>query len=153
MILHLTTTDLQPHITSLPELLGKTTYTVLYFYPKDNTPGCTVEAKEFTELLPDFHASGAQVIGISKDPQKSHCKFISDHELTLPLISDESLELHQQFGARGERSMYGKKFMGTLRSTFLLDGQGSILHERKNVTPKWHAQEVLNILRTQNSSV
>lgn len=100
MLIHLTKPDLTTTLTSLPQLLSQAAYTVLYFYPKDNTPGCTIESKEFTDLLPEFKKLHAQVVGISKDSEKSHCKFITDHTLTLDLISDPDLEVHHEFGTR-----------------------------------------------------
>lgn len=94
--------------TTLSDLFKKTKQTILYFYPKDNTPGCTLEARDFSLHLKTFLEKGIQVIGVSKDSEKSHCGFIEKQELTIPLISDPDLILHKQFGTRGEKNNYGK---------------------------------------------
>jgi len=100
MLVHFTTPDLQTTTTSFEQLIAQTPLTIVYFYPKDNTPGCTIEAKEFTDLLPQFQKANTQIIGISKDTQKSHCAFMTSHGLQIPLISDENLELHRHFDTR-----------------------------------------------------
>lgn len=105
----------------LSKLLSSSPRTLLYFYPKDNTPGCTLEAQDFTRLKGEFAALGIQIIGVSKDSESSHAKFRDSCHLGIPLISDESSELHEQFGVIGEKKNYGKVYIGTIRSTFLLD--------------------------------
>ena len=122
-------------------------YLVVYFYPKDNTPGCTKEACSFRDFNKDIEQLGARVIGVSKDPVKSHHKFTQKFELNFELLSDESLELHKAFGVWVEKSMYGKKYMGAQRSTFVLDKNGKVIHVWENVKPNVHAEEVYNFLK------
>jgi peroxiredoxin Q/BCP len=125
------------------ELLNQSNYTILYFYPKDNTSGCTLEANEFSWYSKEFEKLGCQIIGVSKDNHTSHCKFISKYDLAFQLISDSDLELHTMFHTLGEKSLYGKKYIGTIRSTFLLDQKGNILYERRNASASNHAKKVL----------
>lgn len=132
--------------TDLKSILQEYPQTILYFYPKDNTPGCTLEAKEFTEHLEAFHKQGIGIIGVSKDSVASHCSFISKQGLRFPLISDESKALHEQYGAWGEKKNYGKTFMGTIRSTFLLNQEGEILQEWRNVKATGHVARVMKEL-------
>jgi peroxiredoxin Q/BCP len=134
-------------ITTLAQLLTKSDYTILYFYPKDCTSGCTVEAMEFSQMVQQFTTLGAQVIGVSKDSIKSHHKFISESQLSVDLISDEDVSLHKAFGVRGEKSMYGRSYMWTIRSTFTLDKSCRIITQYMNVTARGHAQQVLNDLQ------
>lgn len=129
---------------TLSELKGK--YVLLYFYPKDNTPGCTVEAREFNALLPEFKKLGAEVIGVSKDSLKSHDKFKSLFDLNFYLGSDIECELCQKYGVWVEKSMFGKKYMGINRASFLIDKEGKIAHIWQNVKANGHAQEVLDKL-------
>jgi peroxiredoxin Q/BCP len=116
---------------------------VLYFYPKDDTSGCTTEALAFTAKLAEFEAADTAVLGISKDSVKSHDKFREKHALGIPLLSDESGEVVEQFGAWVEKSMYGKKYMGIDRSTFLIDGAGVIQRVWRKVKVPGHVDEVL----------
>ncbi len=106
-------------------MLAQSRYTLLYFYPKDDTPGCTREGIDFSLKQKDFQMRDIQVIGVSQDSHTSHCSFHSKYNLTIPLISDPDHELHNdtRFRVWGEKTMYGKKYMGTVRSTFLLDSQ------------------------------
>ncbi|NJE42003.1 peroxiredoxin [Thermococcus sp. GR6] len=122
-------------------VLGR--WTVLYVYPKDNTPGCTTEAKEFTELLPEFEKLGFQVIGVSKDSVNSHRKFKEKHGLKIKLLSDPSAELIKALGAWGKKKRYGKEYEGVIRSTFILNPQGEIVWKKINVRAKGHAAKVL----------
>ncbi|ACJ16274.1 Hypothetical peroxiredoxin, bacterioferritin comigratory protein [Thermococcus onnurineus NA1] len=122
-------------------VLGR--WTVLYVYPKDNTPGCTTEAKEFTEILPEFEKLGFQVIGVSKDSVNSHRKFKEKHGLKIKLLSDPSAELIKALGAWGKKKRYGKEYEGVIRSTFILDPQGEIVWKKINVRAKGHAAKVL----------
>lgn len=133
--------------TTLSDLVRHKVYTVLYFYPKDCTSGCTVEAIEFSQLVDEFEKLWAQVIWVSKDSLTSHHKFISQSELRVDLISDSDTTLHQVFGAWGEKSMYGRKYMGTVRSTFVLDTSCNIITQYTNVTARNHAQQVLDDLQ------
>lgn len=118
-------------------------YVVLYFYPKDDTPGCTVEAKEFRDFYSQFQALGAEVAGISRDDVKSHGKFKCKYELTFPLLADESGEVCENYGVWGEKSMYGKTYFGIQRATFLIDPKGTIAHVWPKVKVEGHAAEVL----------
>ncbi len=120
---------------------------VLYFYPKDNTPGCTTEALEFSALLPEFRALGAEVFGISKDTIESHRKFREKHGLSVPLLSDAQGHVCEDYGVWGEKKMYGRTFEGITRSTFLIDGEGRIARLWRKVRPRGHAAEVLEALR------
>lgn len=124
-------------------MISASPYTILYFYPKDNTPGCSLEARTFSSLLSEFEQRGIQIIGVSRDSSASHCAFISKQGLTIGLIADAELTLHRQFAARGEKKNYGKIYEGTIRSTFLLDSKGQILKERRNVKATGHAERVL----------
>lgn len=121
-------------------------WTVLYAYPKDMTSGCTVEAHDFSERLKDFEKLGAQVLGISPDDLKSHTKFCEKDGLQFPLLSDTEKELLQKLGVWVEKSMYGKKYMGVERSTWIVDPQGKIVKEWRKVKVPGHALEVLETL-------
>jgi peroxiredoxin Q/BCP len=120
---------------------------VLYFYPKDDTPGCTTEAMDFTTLLPAFEAAGATVIGISKDSVKSHDRFCKKHGLRIVLASDEGGTTCEDYGVWVEKSMYGKTYMGVERATFLIDGSGTVARVWPKVSVKGHADEVLAAAR------
>jgi peroxiredoxin Q/BCP len=117
---------------------------VLYFYPKDDTSGCTREAQDFTALAPDFATAGVKVVGVSRDPMKSHEKFIGKYGLTVPLISDEDGRISDAFGTWVEKSMYGRKYMGMERATYLIGADGRVLKEWRRVKVPKHAEEVLN---------
>ena len=130
---------------SLSELSGR--YVVLYFYPKDNTPGCTIEARSFNALLPEFEKHGAEVIGVSKDSLKSHDKFKSLFDLKLHLGSDAEFELCKKYEVWIEKSMFGKKYMGINRTSFLIDKEGKIVHIWPKVKVRGHAQEVLDKIK------
>ena len=116
---------------------------VLYFYPKDNTPGCTVEAKEFRDSLRDFKRAGAEVIGISPDSVESHCKFIDKQGLNFTLLADTEHLVAEKYGVWVEKNLYGRKFWGVQRATFLIDAEGRIARLWPKVKPKGHAREVL----------
>lgn len=116
---------------------------VLYFYPKDNTSGCTLEAIEFTRLKEEYKRLGYLVIGVSRDSVKSHQKFIADQNLDLLLLSDENEELVKAFDVLKEKSMYGRKYIGIERSTFILDESGKISKEYRSVNAKEHPSELL----------
>ena len=117
---------------------------VLYFYPKDDTSGCTREAQDFTALAPQFAKAGIKVIGVSRDPMKSHEKFIGKYNLAVPLISDEDGRISDAFGAWVQKSMYGRKYMGMERSTYLIGADGRVLREWRKVKVPGHAEEVLS---------
>ena len=116
---------------------------VLFFYPRDNTSGCTKEAQGFSASRADFEAAGAKVFGISKDSMASHDKFVAKRELTVPLLSDENANVCEDYGVWKEKSMYGKKFMGIERSTFLIGGDGKIAQVWRKVKVPGHAEAVL----------
>ena len=126
---------------SLAGLKGKRV--VLYFYPKDDTPGCTTEAKDFSCLAGDFKKAGAEVIGISPDSVASKAKFRKKHDLAVALGADEDHAIATAYGVWVEKSMYGKKYMGVERATFLIDGKGKIARIWRKVKVPGHAQEVL----------
>jgi peroxiredoxin Q/BCP len=119
---------------------------VLYFYPKDSTPGCTREAIGFSEAIDRLTKAGASVVGVSKDSVKSHCNFRDKYDLKIPLLSDPDLSLHHAFGAYGEKMMYGKKVEGTIRSTFLIGPDGVIVKAWPSVKVDGHVEEVLAAL-------
>jgi peroxiredoxin Q/BCP len=119
---------------------------VLYFYPKDNTSGCTLESKDFTMLKNEFKEKGYMIIGCSRDSVKSHKNFINKQDLDLLLLSDSNEELVTAFDVMKEKSMYGKTYMGIERSTFILDEEGKIVKEYRKVKAANHAEEVLNSL-------
>ncbi|WP_308517742.1 peroxiredoxin [Sphingomonas flavescens] len=116
---------------------------VLYFYPKDDTSGCTREAQDFTALAKDFAKAGVKVVGLSRDPMKKHEKFISKYELAVPLASDEDGRVSDAFGTWVEKSMYGRKYMGMERATYLIGADGRVQKAWRKVKVPGHAQEVL----------
>ena len=120
---------------------------VIYFYPKDNTPGCTLETKDFTKLYKKFKKLSFEVIGISKDNIKSHLNFKKKYKIPFELLSDEKLNVQKRFGVWGKKSFMGKKFMGTIRSTIIIKN-GKILKIWSNVRVKDHAQEVLDYIKS-----
>ncbi|MEH6359602.1 MAG: thioredoxin-dependent thiol peroxidase [Amylibacter sp.] len=117
---------------------------VIYFYPKDDTAGCTKEAIDFTQNLVNFNAADASVIGVSKDSVTKHDKFIAKHSLEIPLLSDITGQICEDFGVWKEKSMYGKTYMGIERTTFLIDGDGIIREIWRKVRVKGHVDAVLN---------
>ena len=120
---------------------------VLYFYPKDDTSGCTREAQDFTALAGDFQKAGAKVIGVSRDPMKSHEKFIGKYSLAVPLVSDEDGRISDAFGTWVQKSMYGRKYMGMERATYLIGPDGRVLKAWRKVKVPGHAEEVLKAAR------
>src|ERR1051325_10839058 len=120
---------------------------VLYFYPKDDTSGCTREAQDFTALAGDFAKAGVKVIGVSRDPMKSHEKFIGKYGLAVPLVSDEDGRISDAFGTWVQKSMYGRKYMGMERATYLIGADGRILRSWRKVKVPGHAAEVLKAAR------
>lgn len=124
---------------------------IIYFYPKDSTPGCTTEAQEFNALLPQFQQLGYCIVGISRDSQKSHQNFTRKFGLNLTLLSDIEETVCRQFDVIKEKNMYGKKVLGIERSTFILNEQGQIMHEWRKVKAAGHAQQVLEALSHTNA--
>jgi peroxiredoxin Q/BCP len=130
---------------SLSQFLGKKEV-VLYFYPKDNTPGCTKEACSFRDSLSAFSNKNTEVLGVSPDSVKSHQNFIQKQNLNFTLLSDPDHEVAEAYGAWGEKSLYGKKYMGILRTTFIIGKDGKIKRVFEKVKPEGHAEEILNTL-------
>lgn len=124
-------------------------WVVLYFYPKDDTEGCTIEAKEFSDLRRQFDKAEAVIVGISPDSPKSHDKFKCKYELDLLLAADEEKSAAEAYGVWVEKSMYGRKFMGVERATFLVSPKGKLSHIWRKVNPRGHAAEVLAQLEKQ----
>lgn len=135
------------NIVTLSDLQGK--FVVLYFYPKDFTPGCTTEACSFRDANDEIKELGAVVVGVSKDSPESHQKFLDHHRLNFELWSDESGELMTAYGAIGEKTMFGKTFIGIKRSTVILSPKGEVIKTFKTVKPEIHAEQVLKFLRSQ----
>lgn len=141
---------------SLPDQNGKVHninsykghWIILYFYPKDLTPGCTTEACNFQDALPDFKSIDAVIFGISKDSVKQHKKFAEKYNLQFPLLSDENGDICEQFGVWQKKSMYGKEYMGIQRSTFIINPEGKIVKVYPKVKVKEHHTEILNDLKT-----
>lgn len=136
--------DSEGKIRKLSEFYGKPL--VLYFYPKDDTPGCTTQACTFRDLYEDFTSRNIQVIGISKDDPKKHLAFKEKYRLPFILLSDHQSDICEYFGVWVEKSMYGKKYMGIQRATFILDNQGIITHVFEKASPDNNAQDILNVL-------
>lgn len=130
---------------SLSQFLGKKEV-ILYFYPKDNTPGCTKEACSFRDSINVFGSNNAEVLGVSPDSVKSHQNFIQKQNLNFTLLSDPDHKVAEAYGAWGEKSMYGKKYMGILRTTFVIGKDGKIKKVFEKVKPEGHAEEILNTL-------
>lgn len=130
---------------SLADFKGKNV--ILYFYPKDDTPGCTIEAQDFTKKIKEFEKLDCVIFGVSKDSVKSHCNFVEKYGLAFDLLSDESTEICQKYGVLKEKSMFGKKYFGIDRSTFLINRLGKISKIWRSVSVKGHVEEVLNAVR------
>jgi thioredoxin-dependent peroxiredoxin len=126
---------------SLKDFMGRNL--VLYFYPKADTPGCTKEAIAFSRLRAAFAKAGADILGVSADPVPKQDKFKAKHKLTIPLASDETKTMLAAYGAWGEKTLYGRKFLGVMRKTFLIDGKGRIARVWPKVAVEGHAEEVL----------
>jgi len=131
---------------SLKDLKGKKV--VLYFYPKDDTPGCTKEACAFRDAMPDFTGIDAEIIGVSKDPVAKHDKFKAKYDLPFTLASDEESDVCEQFGVWVEKNMYGRKYMGIERATFLIDGEGVVRNVWRKVKVPGHADAVLETVKS-----
>jgi len=129
-------------IINLKDYKGK--FVVLYFYPKDNTPGCTVEANDFKQLYPKFKQKNAEILGISRDSLTSHDKFACKYELPFPLLADSDSKICDLFGVINNKFLFGKTALGLVRSTFLIDLTGKLIKEWRKVKVTNHAQEVLD---------
>ncbi len=134
---------------SLTDLKGKNV--VLYFYPKDNTPGCTIEAQDFTKKIKEFEKLDCVVLGVSQDSIKSHCNFISKYDLAFNLLADTDGSVCEKYGVIKEKSMFGKKYFGIDRSTFLIDKMGKIVEIWNSVKVQGHVEEVLEALAKNQS--
>ncbi|MBN2492418.1 MAG: peroxiredoxin [Planctomycetes bacterium] len=134
----------------LSDLKGR--WVVLYFYPRDNTPGCTTEACDFTAGLKDFEALDAVVLGVSPDSTESHRKFIARYQLGVTLLSDPDHAVMEKYGAWGEKAQYGKKAMGVIRSTVLIDPEGKVAHHYRKVSAAGHATKVRDRLARLRAS-
>ena len=131
---------------SLKDSLGK--FVVIYFYPKDDTPGCTIETNDFNKLIPKFEKLNCEVYGISKDSIKSHDKFKNKYKIKFDLLSDQDIKVLKKYKVWGKKKFMGREFMGTIRSTFLVDKTGKIIKIWDNVKVKDHAKEVFDTLKT-----
>ena len=129
---------------SLKDSVGK--YVVLYFYPKDDTPGCTIETNDFNKLLPKFKKLDCEIYGVSKDNLKSHDKFKDKYKIKFDLLSDEDLKVLNKYKVWGKKKFMGREFMGIIRTTYLIDKKGKVLKVWNNVKVKNHAKEVLDTL-------
>lgn len=138
--------DADMEMFKLSKLRGKTV--VLYFYPKDDTPGCTVEAIEFSDLEEEFAKHGAVVVGVSRDDCITHASFRDKHGLSLKLVSDEDGKVCEKYGVWQEKEKDGVRKMGILRSTFIIDPEGKIHHCQYGVVAKGHAHEMLNLIKS-----
>lgn len=132
-------------IASMEQYAGKKI--VLYFYPKDDTPGCTMEAKDFRDHIKEFETAGAVIVGVSKDPVRSHEKFSEKYCLPFPLASDETGEVCEAYGVWVEKSMYGKIYMGIERATFLIDAKGTLRQIWRKVKVDGHVKDVLEAVK------
>ena len=130
----------------LKDLLGK--YVVIYFYPKDDTPGCTIETNDFNKLLPKFNKLNCEIFGISKDTIKSHDKFREKFKIKFDLLSDEEIKVLKKYKVWGKKKFMGREFMGIIRSTILIDKKGKVIKVWDNVKVKNHAKEVLETLKS-----
>ncbi len=133
---------------SLSEMFSQSEKTLLYVYPRDNTPGCTLENKSFSCLKTDFEKQGIALVWLSQDSIESHEAFQKQHALEIPLLSDPELLLHKELGAYGEKNNYGKIVTGVIRSTFLFDRSWNLLKSWKNVKATGHAEKILKELQT-----
>jgi peroxiredoxin Q/BCP len=134
--------DAEGHVVKLQDLSGQ--WVVLYFYPRDNTPGCTKEACGFRDIYTDYQSSDVVVLGVSTDDAKSHTKFATKYELPFPLLVDEGGAIATSYGSYGLKKFMGKEYMGITRSTFIIDPEGNLAKIYRKVKPEPHAQEVLS---------
>ncbi len=133
-------------ILTLKDFKGKNL--IIYFYPKDSTPGCTLEGQNFRDLYKDFQKSGTEILGVSRDSLKAHENFKAKQQFPFDLLSDADEKLCKQFDVIHEKNMYGRKVMGIVRSTFLIDGQGILRREWRKVRVKGHVEEVLDAVQS-----
>ena len=131
---------------SLKDSIGK--YVIIYFYPKDDTPGCTIETNDFNKLLPKFKKLNCEVLGVSKDSLKSHEKFREKYKIKFNLLADEEIKVLKKYKVWGKKKFMGREFMGIIRTTYLIDKKGKIIKVWDNVKVKNHAKEVLETLQS-----
>jgi peroxiredoxin Q/BCP len=141
---HFTTQDQNNKTHNLTDYLGK--WVVLYFYPKDMTPGCTIEACSFRDNLHRITAKGAVVLGVSADSVKRHAKFAENESLTFPLLADEEKKICEAYGALGKKKFMGREYVGILRNTYLIDPKGYVVKVYENVKPAGHVDEIIRDL-------
>lgn len=132
--------DQDGKVHTLADYVGR--WVILYFYPKDDTPGCTVEACSFRDNSTEFTSLGASVLGVSRDTVASHAKFQNKHKLNFPLLADTTGEVCKAYGVLKEKSMFGKKYIGISRDTFLIDPKGNVVKEYRGVNPLTHSHEL-----------
>jgi peroxiredoxin Q/BCP len=144
-----TMTDQDGKTRALSDFKGKKV--ILYFYPKDNTPGCTKEACGFRDHFAEFRQLGVEILGVSIDPVKSHKSFVQKYELPFTLLADTDKHLVEAYGVWGEKKLYGKKYMGTNRVTYLIDEAGKIAAVFSTVKPDKHAEELLAVLHVKET--
>ena len=143
---HFSTTDSQGNKFDLAELNSSGKTVILYFYPKDDTPGCTIQACDFRDNMSSLTNSDTVVLGVSKDSATSHDKFTGKYELNFPLLMDEDLTLHSAYGTWREKQNYGRTYMGCVRSTFIIGTDGNISHAMYNVKAKGHVERIMDLL-------
>ena len=146
LIPDLTVKTTQNEALKLRDLNGKAL--VLYFYPKDNTPGCTTQGQAFRDAYPQFQAANCEILGVSRESLRSHQNFINKHEFPFDLISDPDEDLCNAMDVIKEKNMYGRKYMGIVRSTFIFDKEGKLRHEIRNVKVKGHVDDVLTLVES-----
>lgn len=146
LIPDLTVKTTQNEALKLRDLNGKAL--VLYFYPKDNTPGCTTQGQAFRDAYPQFQAANCEILGVSRESLRSHQNFINKHEFPFDLISDPDEDLCNAMDVIKEKNMYGRKYMGIVRSTFVFDKEGKLRHEIRNVKVKGHVDDVLTLVES-----
>ncbi|MCW1930084.1 MAG: thioredoxin-dependent thiol peroxidase [Candidatus Kerfeldbacteria bacterium] len=134
--------DQEGRMHTLKDYAGK--YVLLYFYPKDMTPGCTIEALQFRDYLKEFVKLNTQILGVSVDPCDSHMQFARKHQLNFPLLADTEHRVVDAYGVWNQKSMFGKKYMGITRESFLIDPKGVIIKHYAKVEPRTHAKDVIN---------
>ncbi len=137
------------NIINLKEILSEGKRVILYFYPKDNTPGCTTQACDFRDNYSALNDAGYRVFGVSKDSAKSHQNFTNKYELNFDLIVDQDIELHQKYGVWREKNNYGKTYMGVSRSTFVIDTDGSLIWVGYNIRAKGHVEKLMRELNIE----
>ena len=143
---HFKTVDQNGICQDLAELNSQGKSVILYFYPKDSTPGCTIQACDFRDSMAGLKSAGYTILGVSKDSSESHEKFVAGSELNFPLLMDEDMTIHNAYGTWREKKNYGRTYMGSSRSTFVIDSSGKLIFARYNVKAKGHVQMLMREL-------